>query len=496
MSRSSRVIVVGAGLGGLSAALRLAAAGYEVDVFERQSFPGGKAGSEAIDGFRFDTGPSLLTMPYVLAELFAEVDLDWSEQISVERLSPICNYFWSDGTRLSAYGEPERFAAEIEAKTGEPAQSVHRYLEYARRIHDTAAELFLNRSLHEASTYLSGLFWRSLLKIGRIDALRTMNQAHERYFCDPRVIQLFNRYATYNGSSPFSVPATLNIIPYVEYGHGGFAVNGGIHAIPAAIEAAARNAGARFYYEHDVQRIVYDDSRRVRGVEVGGGRVAADAVVCNVDVSVAYPRLLGDERAHQLERYRRLEPSSSGLVFYWGIDREFSELSTNNIFFSDDYRTEFRSIFQDRRCPAEPTVYVNITSKTTPGDAPSGCENWFVLINAPYVDGQQWEAETARVRQRVLERVSGALGVNVAEHIIAEGRLTPPEIEARTGSYRGALYGISSNGRMAAFARHPNRSRDYEGLYFCGGSAHPGGGMPLVILSGKITAEIIKQRLR
>lgn len=495
MSRSSlRVVVIGAGLGGLSAAIRLAAAGYQVTVFERQALPGGKAGSEWIGDYRFDTGPSLLTMPYVLEDLFTQAGLRMSDFLEIVRLPVICNYSWGDGTRLSAYGDPDAFAAEIQTQTGEPADAVRRYLAYAGRIHDAAAELFLWKSLHEPRTFVSPLFWRSIVKLGRIDALRSMNQAHEQFFSDQRIVQLFNRYATYNGSSPYKVPATLNIIPFVEYQHGGYAVNGGIFAISRALEAAAKAVGVELNYQTAVEQILYDKHRVVTGVRVDGEMVGADLVVSNVDVSVTYPELLNDTTAHQLDRYRRLEPSSSGLVFYWGVRHQFPELTVNNIFFSDDYAQEFADIFERRRCPDDPTVYVNITAKESPEDAPPGCENWFVLVNAPYTDRQRWEDETRRVREAVLRRVSRSLGRDIAPLIQEEGVMTPEEIARKTGSYRGALYGISSNSRTAAFSRHPNRSRDYPGLFFCGGSAHPGGGMPLVILSGKITAEIIMQR--
>jgi phytoene desaturase len=486
---------VGAGLGGLSASIRLAAAGWRVTIFEQQDIPGGKAGTESRGRYRFDTGPSLLTMPYVLEELFSEAGRNWRDYLAVQPLEVICNYFWPDGTRLRAYGDPERFAAEIEEKTGEPREHVLRYLEYAGRIHDTAIEIFLRHSLHDYRTYFSELFWNRIWKLGRIDALRSVHSANESFFRDPRVVQLFNRYATYNGSSPYKVPATLNIIPYVEYVHGGYAVVGGIHSLPRALERLAGELGVEIRYGEHVNRIVTQSSRSgavATGVDVGGRFVQADAVVSNVDVSVTYPELLRDDTAKQLHRYRKLEPSSSGLVFYWGIGGEFPELTVNNIFFSSDYSAEFRQIFDERRCPDDPTIYINITSKITPGDAPSGGENWFLLVNAPYVSNQDWAAETARVRETVVQRLSDALSRPVAELIEDEGIMTPADIERKTTSYRGALYGISSNSRLAAFARHPNRSPDYRGLYFCGGSAHPGGGMPLVILSGKIAADLIR----
>jgi phytoene desaturase len=497
-----RAVVVGAGLGGLSAAIRLAASGWRVTVYEQQSLPGGKAGSEARGEWRFDTGPSLLTMPYVLEQLFAAAGREWTDYLEVERLEVICNYFWPDGTRLHAYGDPERFASEIEAKTGEPADHVRRYLDYAGRIHEVASEIFLWHSLHDHRTWFSKLFWSRLFRLGQIDPLRTMNAANESFFDDPRVVQLFNRYATYNGSSPYRTPATLNIIPFVEYVHGGYAVVGGIHSLPRALERLAGELGVEIRYGEKVDRIVTREGangpgrprrkREATGVEVGSRFVSADAVVSNVDVSVTYPELLGDEDARQLHRYRRLEPSSSGLVFSWGMSEEFPELTVNNIFFSSDYRREFAAIFDDHRLPDDPTIYINITSKVTPSDAPLGGENWFLLVNVPYVDGQDWASESARMRDTVIRRLSESLGRDVSGAIGEEGVMTPEDIERRTMSYRGALYGIASNTRLASFARHPNRSPDYGGLYFCGGSAHPGGGMPLVMLSGKIAADLIR----
>lgn len=493
-STARRAIVIGAGLGGLSAAVRLAARGWRVTVYEQQQLPGGKAGSERRGSYRFDTGPSLLTMPYVVEELFAEAGRSWTDYLAVERLDVICNYFWPDGTRLHAYGDPDRFAGEVEAKLGEPADHVRRFLEYAGVIHDVAGEIFLRHSLHDRRTWLSKLFWSKLFRLGRIDPLRTMNAANESFFRDPRLVQLFNRYATYNGSSPYLTPATMNIIPFVEYVHGGYAVVGGIHALPRAIERLAGELGVEIRYGERVDRIVTEGTgRRARatGIEIGGRFVPADAVVSNVDISVTYPGLLGDEHARQLRRYRSLEPSSSGLVFYWGIREPFPELTVNNIFFSADYAREFHQLFTERRLPDDPTIYINITSKVTRDDAPDGGENWFILVNAPYVDGQEWSTEAGRMRDVVARRLSEGLGRNVAELIEEEGVMTPADIERKTMSFRGALYGISSNTRLAAFARHPNRSPEYRGLYFCGGSAHPGGGMPLVMLSGKIAADLI-----
>ncbi len=487
-----RVAVVGAGLGGLSAAIRLAHAGYAVDLYDQQSIVGGKAGTKHIGGFRFDTGPSLLTMPPAFEQLFEEVGQRLEDHLEFLPLAPICHYFFPDGTRLFSYSENRRFAEEIDAKTLDSGHALARYLDYGRRIYENTAELFLWNSLHELSSYLKVFSLRSLLNLGKIDAFRSMDAANRSFFSDPRMVQLFNRYATYNGSSPYKVPATLNIIPYVEYGLGGFAVAGGIYAIPAALGTLARRLGVKVILDTRVERILHRN-RRIRGIRVAGEPLAYDIVVSNADVLRTYEDLLGDPEARPARRYKALEPSSSGLVFFWGMNQSFPELGVNNIFFSADYPREFRELFVERVCPNDPTVYVNITSKVTAEDAPGDGENWFVLVNAPCDAGQDWPEEVADSRRRILSRLERALGRPVAGAIAAEEVMSPRDIENNTGSRLGSLYGISSNTSMAAFLRHPNRSRRYGGLYFCGGSAHPGGGMPLAILSGKIASDLIRR---
>ena len=486
----ARVAVVGAGLGGLSAAIRLAHAGYRVDLYDQQSMVGGKAGTETQGGFRFDTGPSLLTMPHVFQQLFEEVGQRLEDHLGFIPLAPICHYFFPDGTRLCSYSDIERFGGEITAKTLDNGQTLHRYLAHGKKIYENTAELFLWNSLHELSSYFRLFALKSLLALRKIDAFRSMDAANRSFFKDPRMVQLFNRYATYNGSDPYKVPATLNIIPYVEYGLGGYAVEGGIYSIPSALSGLAKKQGVRLILGTRVEQILVTN-REIRGIRAAGERLDYDIVVSNADVLRTYEDLLEDPEAPLSRRYKSLEPSSSGLVFFWGMKDSFPEFGVNNIFFSEDYPREFRELFVEKVCPNEPTVYVNITSKVTPQDAPAGGENWFVLINAPCNVGQDWQREVAASRSRILLRLEQGLRRSVEGSISTEQVMTPADIEGNTGSRLGSLYGISSNTAMAAFLRHPNRSRRYRGLYFCGGSVHPGGGMPLAILSGKIVADLI-----
>ena len=539
-----RIAVIGAGLGGLSVAARLASDGHRVEIFESQSFPGGKAGNAQIGAYRFDTGPSLVTMPDVFDQLFEETGERREEYIKFDSLDEICRYYFADGSRLTSFSNPDKFAAEVAEKTSDTRDSLLGFLDHSAKIFRITADLFLKKSLHEIRPYTNLRVLGSLLSMGKIDAFRTMDRSVRSYFTDERMVQLFDRYATYNGSNPYRTPGTLNVIPHVEYGmigavagegHGdvrcqtpnsmsrAVAARDGVFAISRGMAKLAVDKGAKQHLSTRVSGIRYDQhTRRITGITVNDTDAANknqssatvhksdidnsldldpdpdldfdfDVVISNADVYHTYHSLLDDDKAPLLRRHVRLEPSSSGMVFLWGMREKFDELGLHNIFFSSEYHAEFSDIFDKKKCPDDPTVYVNITSKINPGDAPAGGENWFVLVNAPSMSGQDWAAETARTREAVVKRLSKILGRNIESSIVVESILTPPDIERSTGSRFGSLYGISSNTKRAAFMRHPNRSRRYPGLFFCGGSAHPGGGMPLVVLSGKITADLVRR---
>ena len=490
---SRNVAIVGAGIGGLAAAALLAKAGHRVTVFEQAAHAGGKAASVELGGYRFDTGPSLFTLPEVFRAFFERLGRDLHDYLEPVPLAPLCAYEFADGTRLNSFSDRARFGAELEAAGVARRAELEAYLERSARLWDWAGELFLTRSLHEPATYASRRGLKALLHAPRLSPFANLHSANARAFADPRAVQLFDRYATYNGSSPFRTPATMRIIPHVEYAFGGYALKGGIVALPRTLERAARELGAEFRFGARVDRIVVENGR-CRGVEAGGESYPADIVVSNADVLSTYRRLLEQPEAPEALRYARLEPSSSGLVFLWGVARAFPQLQVHNIFFSGDYRAEFEAIFGALDLPAEPTIYVNVTSKVESADAPAGGENWFVLLNAPRHAGQDWPALAARARQAALKRLSRALGCDVGALIRVEKIIAPPDIERDTGSTYGSLYGIASHSPVAAFLRHPNRSRRIGGLYFAGGSAHPGGGMPLALLSGMLAAELAEKR--
>ncbi len=489
--KNMRIGIIGAGLGGLSAAARLAHAGFDVTLYEQQASPGGKAHSLSVDGYRFDTGPSLVTMPFVIRALFEDVGERMEDYLTLHPLDMLCEYYYPDGTRLRAYADPDHFAAEIEAVTTGTEAQLKRYLDYCRRIYSLTADVFLFRSIHEWRSLFRLSALTTLLRLSSIDALRPMRAAVDSFFTDPKLRQLFSRYATYNGSDPFRAPATLNIIAHVEYSLGAMYSDGGMVSLPRAVARLAAAKGARIVTGAHVERIALD-GRTVTGLTVDGAFVPFDRVLSNADVKYTYERLLGDTSAGSSRRQRASEPSSSALVFYWGL-RRTTPFGIHSILFSPQYEREFEQLFAGKRCPDDPTVYVYISSKFSPGDAPAGCENLFVMINAPHDAGQDWDAEIHRMRPVILSRIREAAGVDIEADIVVERTMTPKDIERATGSSFGSIYGIASNTKFSAFLREPNRSRTYRGLYFCGGSAHPGGGIPLVMLSGKIAADLIQQ---
>lgn len=490
--KTRRAAVIGGGLGGLSAAINLARRGVAVELFDNGREPGGKAGSIKRGGYRFDTGPSLFTMPHVVKELFSDAKESIDDYLALLPLEEHCRYAYPDGTRLSAFDEVTRFAAEVEAHTNDTAASLENYLAYSRTIYDLTAEMFLYHDFHELDTFRGDSSLETLKNIRKIDSLRTVHRANRSFFTDPRMVQLFDRYATYNGSDPYRAPATLNIIPHVEHTMGSYVIDGGMIALPRALARLAEKKGVIIHRSTPVEAIERK-GKTVTGIRVKGEVIPFDIIVSNADVTTTYRDLLADTRSWNARRYRRLEPSSSALVFYWGMKKTFNNLGTHNILFSGDYRAEFKSLFKEKKCPDDPTIYIYISSKFAPGDAPRDSENWFVMINAPYDAGQNWQKEKEQARGAITKKIKDLLDIDVDHHLAVEESATPPDIAAATGSHRGALYGISSNSKSAAFMRHANRSRRYRGLYFCGGSAHPGGGIPLAILSGRIAADLVEK---
>lgn len=488
MNDKRRAIVIGAGVAGLATSVRLASQGWQVQVFEQNDYPGGKLSWFQQDGFSFDAGPSLFTQPQLLEQLFADAGEPISNYFEYRRADESCRYFFENGKRLTAWADVQALAQAMEVQLGEPAQNVLRYLRSSGRTYQHVGQLFLQQSLHRLRQFP----WAKVapaLRHSRPSLLfGSLHGYNKRHFKTPEAVQIFDRYATYNGSNPYKAPGMLSLIPHLEMNEGTYYPRGGMISITQALHQLAVAKGVQFHFSTPVDRII-ENGGQVSGVAVGGQNVQAEVVVSNCDAYFTYQRLL--QSPYEAKRLLRQERSSSALIFYWGIGQQFHELGLHNIFFSQQYAREFEHLFRHKNFFPDPTVYVNITSKMEEGQAPAGMENWFVMVNAPAHHGQPWQQWIPQVRQRVIDKLSKALGADIASLIRTEAILDPPTIEQRTASFQGSLYGTSSNSRLAAFLRHPNTARRRQGLYLVGGSVHPGGGIPLCMQSAAITANLI-----
>lgn len=483
-----KVIVIGAGIGGLAVAIRLASKGYKVNVFERNAGPGGKLGYFEQDGFAFDAGPSLFTQPQNIEELFREAGEPIEEYFSYKQIPVSCYYFWEDGKRIKAHTDKRAFAAELQDKLNEHPVSIIDYLNRAEEVYEKIGKIFIENSLHDSKTWLNKQIIPAIKATRKEYIFRSMHEYHVKQFRSEKTIQLFDRFATYNGSNPYEAPAMLSMIPHLEQNEGTFYPEGGMISITNALYKLALKKGVEFEFNSNVEKILQNKGT-VSGVHVNGRFVGTDIVVSNMDVYYTYRDLLQDESSANAVLKR--ERSSSALIFYWGIQKEFPELHLHNIFFTRNYEKEFNHLFKEGTMYDDPTIYINITSKMEYAHSPAGGENWFVMVNAPAHNGQDWEMIQHEVRVNVLAKLKRILGVDIAPLIATERILHPKGIEQTTMSYMGSLYGTSSNSKWAAFLRHRNDSTKLRGLYFTGGSVHPGGGIPLCLKSAKIVSEQI-----
>ncbi|WP_299213439.1 1-hydroxycarotenoid 3,4-desaturase CrtD [uncultured Aquimarina sp.] len=486
---NKKVIIIGSGIAGLAAAIRLRNQNFDVEVHETNTYPGGKLTEIHRDGYRFDCGPSLFTMPQFVTELFTDSKKKVSDYFEYSKKEVVCNYFYEDGTRFSALADATKFANEAEKIFDVDETEILRYFKNSKLKYDLTSSLFLEKSLHKLSTYLSFDTIKAITRIGNLGINTNLHNLNSSSFKDPKLVQFFDRFATYNGSSPYLTPGIMSMIPHLEQYYGTFFPKGGMHSITKSLYQLALDLGVTFHFESKVDQIVVKKKRAI-GVTIGNKYLEADIIISNMDIVPTYRKLLPDQKPP--EKTLKQPRSSSALIFYWGIKKEFPKLDLHNIFFSKNYKEEFQYIFEKKQVSNDPTVYINITSKNEVNDAPEGCENWFVMINVPGNEGQKWDEIIDQSRKNILDKLSGVLRCNIEELIQTEQVLDPRSIERNTQSYQGSLYGSSSNNKYAAFLRHPNFSKSIKNLYFCGGSVHPGGGIPLCLLSGKIVSELIQ----
>jgi phytoene desaturase len=509
------MIIIGGGVGGLSAAIRAAAAGHRATLLESRPSVGGKlnrlawqdANQSHSQAFRFDTGPSLLTLPLVFADLFAAAGRDIRQPVPLVRLDPVSRFVWGDGTKFELRADRAALLDEVRRLAPGDVAGFERFLAFGRKVWDLSGELFLSQSPEQAlrgdGTFSPGRALAMLTVPLRIGMFRKYAALVDKHIQNQRLREVLYQYATYSGASPFLAPATLAVIPHVELDMGGWYVPGGMYTIASELEKLARELGVDIRLNTPVARILTDgtgEDRKARGVRLADGtELVADAVVCNADVMYAYRDLIApeDRPGWTDAKLAKIEPGGSGMVLLLGVQGTYPQLAHHTKFMPDDYRSDLRAMFETRTIPDDPCIYVCASTRTDPTQAPPGCENLFVLCSAPPLDGSiDWAVEGPKYRDRIVATLEHKFGLtDLSKRIVVERRITPADLKSMYNANAGSIYGISSNGVKQAFLRPPNRDRDIKGLFFAGGATHPGGGLPLVALSGKIAAELASEYL-
>jgi 1-hydroxycarotenoid 3,4-desaturase len=486
--RADRIVVIGAGVGGLAAALDLAARGHEVLVLERAATPGGKMREAEVGGARLDVGPTVFTMRWVFESLFADAGAALTDHLTLHPAELLARHAWSERERLDLFADLERSAEAIGAFAG-PAEA-RRYREFserAHRIYRTLERPFIRAARPSPQSLVLGAGVRGLSDLWRISPFDTLWRALGQHFHDARLRQLFGRYATYCGASPFRAPATLMLVAHVER-DGVWLVEGGMHRVAVAIERLAAVHGARFRYGAEVAAIETTGGQ-VAGVRLATGeRLDARAVVVNADAAAVAAGFLGRQVGGAVPPLAPSARSLSAVTWALRAETEGFPLARHTVFFSADYAAEFDDVFRHARLPAAPTVYVCAQDRDDRGGGARGAERLLCLINAPPTgDAHSFDPSEIRACE---ERTFAALarcGLQVRRQPDRTAVTTPADFDRLFPATGGALYGRASHGWMASFSRPAVRTR-IPGLYLAGGSTHPGPGVPMATLSGRAAA--------
>lgn len=487
---TDRVAIVGAGVAGLVAAVALSARGMDVTVLERAATPGGKMREVAVGRKRMDAGPTVMTMRWVLEEIFAEAGTALSDHLTLTKADILARHAWADGSRLDLFAEVERSADAIGDFAGaSDAKGFLRFCKDSARVFRTLDRPFIRAAEPSMQGLIMGVGPFGIADLMAIRPFVTLWNALGTYFTDPRLRQLFARYATYCGSSPFLSPATLMLVAHVEQ-EGVWLVEGGMHRVARALESVATSAGARFRYGADVQEVVVEGGRAAGVVLSTGETIAADAVIMNVDVAALATGRMGAAARGAVREPPAGSRSLSALTWSLTAETEGFPLLRHSVFFSDDYPAEFQDILKSERLPRNPTVYICAQDRgASAGEqAPVGAERLLVLVNAPATgDTAPLSAEEISACGDRTFRHLERCGLTVHRREKATIITSPTDFEGLFPATGGALYGRASHGWQSSFERPAARSR-VPGLYVAGGSAHPGPGVPMAALSGRNAA--------
>ncbi|XQY92422.1 phytoene desaturase family protein [Metabacillus sp. HB246100] len=486
-----KVTVIGGGLAGMSTAIRLAAHNYDVTILEKGERLGGKLNIRKGMGFTFDTGPSILTMPWILEKLFSSVGKNVHDYLEIVRVEPGWRTFFEDGTKIDLTSDLPTMLQEIKKVSEEDSHSFLSYLQYSEKLYDLMMKSFYKENINGLQDLRKKHPLKELLMM---DPMKSVDQATRKYFKDPHIQQVMNFLQMYIGSSPYHAPAILSQLAHVQLGVGVYYVKGGMYKIAEAMEQVLQELGVNVLLNMNVTG-VEKVGNKIRSVRTeNGADFAADLVVSNLEVIPFYESMLEDqgEKARAKSDLKKFEPTVSGLVLLLGVNKKYEELGHHNFFFSGDQEKEFKQMFDQKQLADDPTIYIGISSKSDESQAPEGKENLFVLTHVPPLkEGETWEANKESYRDLVLSKLERMGLTDLRESIEFEYTFTPDDLKELYGANGGSIYGVVTDRKMNSGFKIPSRSKLFDNVYFVGGSTHPGGGVPMVTLSGQLTADLI-----
>lgn len=484
------VIVIGAGLGGLSAAISLATEGFKVTLLEKNDKVGGKLNVLEKEGFTFDMGPSILTMPHIFHDLFKQADKKLEDYVDIQTVEPHWRNFFEDGSVFDLSSDENKMRQELQKLDDKSVAEFEQFMAYAKKLGQASEQGYFAKGLDSFSQLIAhyGVF-RSLMDF---DVFRSMDQGVRRYISNPKLVEVLNYFIKYVGSSPYDAPALLNLLPYIQFEYGLWYVKGGMYGLASGMEKLAKELGVKIHLNTEVSRIVYDNKKASAVQLANGETLAADIIVSNMEVMPAGQQLL-QQTEQQLKGLKRFAPSCSGLVMHLGVDRVYDQLAHHNFFYSDNPKQHFSAIFHDNCLSEDPTLYLVAPVKSDPAQAPAGCEIIKVLPHIPNIDPDKplQHEDYMALRERVLIKLERMGLTDLRKHIICEETWTPVDIQSRYYSTQGSIYGAVSDRFKNLGFKAPQRDRNICNLYYVGGSVNPGGGMPMVTLSGMLVRDKI-----
>lgn len=491
------VAVIGAGLGGLSAAIMLARTGFRVTVFEKNAHVGGKLNLLQTQGFSFDLGPSIFTLPHIFRPLFEGDGKCLEDYITLQRVDPQWRNFFEDGMVLDLWQDTDRMRAELARFGPDAFLEYWRFVEYSRRQYGIVERGYLRHGFDTFREFVRFYGWRDARGL---DYLRSMSGSIYRRLRNPYLRDIFEYFIKYVGSSALDSPGFMNLMPNIQLEFGLWYISGGLYQLGRALRKRLDETGVSLCLQHEVVR-VEQAGRSVTGLTVrdAGGdvrQVAADFVVSNMEVIPAMERLLGAP-ASTMKKLRRFQPSCSGIVLHLGLDRVYPQLAHHNFFYSRDLHAHFRRVFREHRLPDDPTIYLVAPTRTDASQAPPGCDNIKILPHIPHLDPDRPLAreDYLALRELCLDKLERMGLTDLRRHIVVEDFWTPCDIESRYASNRGSIYGVVCDRRRNFAFKAPKQSSRFRNLFFVGGSVNPGAGMPMVTLSGQHVARMILDRV-